>query len=286
MTVAVYDLNRLPITFDIMCFVASVGAVEPRPKFVILADRRRVKTEKDKGLSDGQWMQRIHRVIVPSCWLLPGCRGVEVITETEEADKWRKADVLRPDTMMRTCVDHHRAGNKVTILEASQGAREEVAKFEGPLCVIQMRQSLVQEHKNSTPGAWSIAAGHMHKAGWNVVVVPDTDQVLANAAYPRWITHYPAASIDVSLRCALYEQADLVMSMGVGPAYFCTLSPSRYVAFVQHGTVGFNRQEKQFEKIWGIKWGEQLPFATAGQTIEYRRDDAEAICAAFDRATA
>lgn len=289
MTVAVYDLARQPITFDIMCFVASVGAVEATPRFVILADRRREKTQKDRHLRDAEWLWRVHRVLYQSCWLLPGTRSVEVVTGRPQAEQWRGKDALRPDTLMRTCVAHHQEGRDVRVLRAPADALKALESAAFPkkkLVILQLRQSRVQAHKNSNVGAWIQAAGHMHKHGWNVVVVPDTDAAVANDRYPSWLTYYPAAALDVGLRCALYETADLVMSTGVGPAYFNTLSDNRYLAFVNHGSIPVAKQAGQFEKIWGVGWGDQLPFAGSGQSLDYRRDDAEAICDAFDRAVA
>ena len=90
MTPAVYDVSERPITFDILCFIASVGAQAKGPvHFVILADRWREKTTKDRAMTPGQKMRRVHSILAATCWLLPATQAVSVVTDRDAADRWR-----------------------------------------------------------------------------------------------------------------------------------------------------------------------------------------------------
>lgn len=285
MSVAVYDLAIAPITFEIMCFVASVGAVESRPKFVILADKRRVRTQKDQEIEEWEWRRRVNQVIAASCWLLPGCRGVEIVTDQDEGRSWRQSrDALRPVPLIRGCVESHANGKNVRILRApTEGAGAiRSAGLVGPMVVIQMRAARSQLTKNSDRAAWFAAGRYIASLGHRVVFVPDTDEVMARARYPEDLDIYSPAALDVGIRCALYEQADVVLSAGVGPSYFCALSGCRYLAFVRHAKHSVQELREPFERVWGIRWGAQLPFAGQEQRLVYQGDNFAAIRAAFD----
>ena len=286
MTVAVYDLSKAPITFDAICFAATVGSIDPRPRFVVLADQRRMRTQKDNELEEWEWRWRAHRVIAASFWLLPGCRGVEVITDARDAVRWRDAEtVLRPDPLIRTCVAQHALGHDVRILRAPGDAvgAIEAAGFAGPLAVLQMRAARAQPTKNSNRDAWIKAARYIAGKGCRVVIVPDTDEVFTRFDYPADLDVYAPAALDIGLRCALYERASLVLSAGIGPAHFCMLrSDGRYAVMVRHAKHTLAELKGTYERATGIQWGAQLPFADRKQRIVYRADSFEAITAAFD----
>lgn len=286
MTIAVYDLSCRPITFDALCFAASVGSTADRPKFVVLADRRRVKTQKDLEITEGEWLWRAHRVVAASMWMLPGCRSVEVVVDPDEADAWRTVDAMRPDPLIRTCVALHRQGRNVRQLRAPRDAVEmlDTAGLDGRLAVVQMRSARAQTTKNSNVSAWMEAADYIASKGYRVIVVPDTDEAVAGVTRP--VEQYVPAALDIALRCALYERAEIVLSAGVGPAYFCLLGRGRYVAMVRHAAHTVDELRKPFERAWGIPWGSQLPWAGPGQHVVYRGDDCRSICRAFDAAVA
>lgn len=284
MTPAVYDASERPITFDILMWLATVGAmVDGSIHFVILADRWRDKTTKDRAMTDGQKLWRVHHILAACCRLIPGTQTT-VVTDRTEAARWRATDALRPDTFNRTTHDQWRAGRDIFRFRAPPDALEAIGtKFDGAV-VLTIRQNPVVAEKNCRLAAWLELAGYARGKGHRVVLIPDTDAVVKATPLPRSFEWYPAAAMDVPLRAAVYERAALTMAMGAGPASIPIFMPrKRYALFLRHRHLASSSQIRSFEKVWGIRWGEQLPWAGPAQILDYRPDDAESLIETFDK---
>jgi hypothetical protein len=279
---AVYDVSVQPITFDILPFIATIGADDGPVHFVILADRFREKTTKDRALTDAQKMWRVHHILAPSCWLLPATAAVTVVTDPLEASRWRLSDAEQPNTFLAKTLERYREDKDIWRFRAPESALTAIgSRFDGAV-VITIRQSPIVQEKNCRLSAWLAAIGHMRKRGHRVVLIPDTSTVLNGAPLAKSYEWYPPAALDVGLRAALYERSSLSMSMGAGPAHIPMFMPaSRYVMFLHHRGLALSSQQRSFEKVWGVNWGDQMPFD--GGRLEYRHDDESAICEAFDK---
>lgn len=286
MITAVYDISTRPITFDILYWIATVGAQagDDPVKFVILADGFREKTTKDRALTAAGKMARVHRILAPCCWLLKNTAAVEVVTDPAEAQRLRGLDALTPSTFMASTVEQWRKGRDIFRLRAPGYALEEIGdRFDGAV-VLTIRQSPVVHEKNSRLSSWLRLAGHIHSKGKRAVLIPDTASVIDNAALPRGCEWFPAAALDVGLRAAVYQRAALTMAMGAGPAGIPLFMPrSRYVLFTHHRGLASSSQIRSFEKVWGLSWGEQLPWSDGFQILDYRKDDEDALIEAFDK---
>lgn len=147
--------------------------------------------------------------------------------------------------------------------------------------VITIRQTSVVPAKNCNMEIWLGAAERIQVAGHRVVLVPDTD--MESRPLPSGFEWCREAATSVSLRAGLYQNAMCSLSMGIGPMATAMFMPStRYAMFVNHRSGG-TTQRQLFERVFGVRWGQQLPFAGAGQVIEYREDDEDAILDAFHR---
>jgi len=277
MRVAVYDMAERPATFDIVPWIATVDAMAGYEvvRFVVLADRFRDRSPKDKALSAADKMARVERVIVPACRLLPGA-GVEMITDPARAEEWRRrSDALKPSTFVAETIRQHAAGRDVRRLRASVPSPHPGA------AVITIRQNPAVPEKNCDIGEWLGAASTLMAEGHDVVMVPDT--ATAAGRLPQGFRWCREAAIDLSVRAALYQEAACSLSMGVGPMHIAMhMRATRYVCFVKHRSPLVERPE-DYERKWGLKWGQQLPFAGPGQIIEYRQDDEDVIVEAFRR---
>ena len=283
MKAAVYDASTKPLTFDILCFIASVGAMTADPvHFVILADKWRDKTTKDKVLTPGQKMRRVHHILAASCWLLPSTHAVSVVTNREAADRWRETDALRPDTFLRTNVEHWKAGRDPRLLRAPAWALEDIGDRFDDAVVFTIRQSPVVAEKNSKTSAWLVLAGYARSKGHRVVLIPDTSTVVAGERLPSSYEWYQPAATDVALRAAVYQRAKATFACGAGPAAVPLFMPDRRVGlFLRHRHLASSSQIRSFEKVWGISWGDQLPWD--GPFLDYRVDDESALIETFDR---
>jgi hypothetical protein len=283
MRIALYDMAERPCTFDIVPWIATVDAMAgyEAVHFIVLADRFRDRSPKDKALSPAEKMSRVERVIVPACRLLPGA-PVDLVTDPAQAEEWRRRpDTLKPSTFVAETIRQHTAGRDVRRLRAPVPSPHPGA------VVITIRQNPAVPEKNCDLGEWLGAASVLMADGHNVALVPDT--ATAAGPLPGGFNWCREAATDLAVRAALYQEAACSLSMGLGPmAIAMFMRSTRYVVFVDHRNVPDNRV--MFERVFGIRWGQQLPFAGDGQVIEYRRDDEDVIVEAFrstqDRAAA
>ncbi len=284
MTPAVYDVSERPITFDILMWLATCGAMAPGPlHFVILADRWRSKTTKDRAMTDDQKLRRVHHILAASCRLIPGSQTT-VVTDKTEAARWRDTDALRPDTFLRTNIEQWKAGRGIFRFRAPADALEAIGKRFDDAVVLTVRQNPVVPEKNCRLAAWLRLAGHAKGKGHRVVLIPDTATVINSTPLPSAYEWYPAAAMDVALRAAVYERAAVSMACGAGPAAIPMYMPGkRYALFLKHRHLASSSLIRSFEKVWGIRWGEQLPWAGPGQVLDYRPDDEDALIETFDR---
>lgn len=285
MQTAVYDASERPITFDILSWIATVGAMAGGDlvHFIILADRWREKTTKDRSMTPAQKMWRVRRILAQSCDLLPKSMTT-VVTDPAVARHWRSADALRPDTFVATTAEQWKAGRDIFCLRPPADALEAIeSRFDGAV-VLTIRQSDVVPEKNCRLASWLRLAGHARSKGHRVVLIPDTATVVNASPMPSAFEWYPAAAQDVGLRAAIYSRARVCMGMGAGPMHACQYMPGmRYAFFLRHRKLASSSQFRSFEKVWGVKWGEQLPFMTDGQILDYRPDDEDALIETFDK---
>lgn len=269
MTPAVYDLSRRPITFDFLVFVACVASRADPVHIVILADKDRAITPKDMALSPEEKRARVHRILEPSCHLHPHVGNVSIVTDEYEASCWRRTPSLQASTFIAELSNHRRHDLKV------QALRSPIASPHPGAVVMTLRNTKAVPEKNCRMDVWLSAAKMLMDEGHDVVVVPDTD--MADGPLPDGFNWCREAARDVPTRAALYEHAACSLSMGLGPMTIAMLMPeTAYTVFVAHRNIG-REQVPMFERIWGIRWGEQLPFTTPRQALDYRPDDADAI---------
>lgn len=283
---AVYDVSERPITFDILMWLASVGAEAGNKPVhaVILADRWRARTTKDKSLSDGQKLWRVKHILEPACWLLMNTAAVTVVTDATEADGWRRADALRPDTFLRTNIEHWKAGRDIFRFRAPGDALEAIGDRFDDAVVLTIRHCSTVPEKNCKLSAWLRLAGHIRSKGRRAVLIPDTEAAVANTPLPSSFEWFPAAALDLGLRAAVYERAALSMCAGAGPASISMYMPGkRFVFFLRHRGLAASSQVRSFEKVWGMPWGSQLPWAGRGQVLDFHQDDEDVLMNAFDK---
>jgi hypothetical protein len=270
---ALYDMGANPATYDIapwLCTAAAMAGADPL-RVVVLADRFRNATPKDMALSLAEKMARVERIIVPCCRLLPGAT-VEMVTDRVEAEGWRRrGDTLRPSTFVAETIRQHAAGRDVRRLRTTAPSPHPGA------VAFTIRLSPAIPEKNSALDEWLAAASVLMAEGRDVILVPDTS--IAAGSLPQGFRWCREAAFDVTVRAALYRDAACSLARGIGPmAIAMFMAGTRYACFVDHGIPG---DRALFERVFGIRWGQQLPFAGAGQLIDYRPDTEDAILDAF-----
>lgn len=187
------------------------------------------------------------------------------------------------------CAAVNAAREDVPVLRATDMARATAASWfhGGPRpVVITLREAEHWPHRNSNLEAWLAFAHDLKRRGERVVFVRDT--ATAREKLPDLSFEVcPAASVNVDMRMALYEQAKCAMFVSNGPAMLATFSHVPYLNFVSlipDDAYPCNRPGF-FTRSYGIPDGGQFPWARPDQRIIWGMDSYENLHAAWDALT-
>lgn len=177
-------------------------------------------------------------------------------------------------------------GEEVPTLTPSEKAVrlvKEHLKGDRPV-TITLREIDFLEHRNCNVAEWLKVADHLKAQGERVIIVRDTSK--ANEELPGYET-YPAASIDLHTRVALYDQAKCNLSVTNGPWSLVLFGRAPWLAFIEPQQVStYFPDMAQFWQQWhGIDpfKDEQFPWCSPAQRIIWKRDDAENIIDAWEK---
>lgn len=199
------------------------------------------------------------------------------------ADSRRQAERMKADGeywwesgkahFMGPLVEAARRGETVPKLQATEAARRYVATWlDGRKVVtLTVRQQSTSPDRNSNLPAWEAFAEHAIKRGFHPLWVNESNVALANGQ--------GYAELDPDIRMALYEQAAMNMIGANGPSVLMHCSGVPYLNF---GVALNQGWRDHYLKYFGLKAGEQLPWATPLQRMIYRADDLAALTEEFD----
>lgn len=183
-------------------------------------------------------------------------------------------------------VDAARAGHPIPRWSPPQWAQDEVSRLLGPIerpIVITLREAAHQPERNSRIGDWLIFANYIEARHPEHPVIFVRDTAKAHERLPHLT--FEAASLNVSIRAALYQRALVNMMVCNGPVAWCLFSEAPYLMFKQlvpelplwgGGTPKGWREQAHLEV------GEQYPWALPTQRLTWTDDTFENIRDAFD----
>jgi hypothetical protein len=109
----------------------------------------------------------------------------------------------------------------------------------------------------------------LRSAGYDVIVIPDQDDVLGVKAYSQFKWNVVSeASIDLRVRLAIYGSADLNVGWTSGVFAPVFLSELSYLTFGVFNRASSISSESFFSRK-GPTLGSQLPWASARQRIDW-----------------
>lgn len=178
------------------------------------------------------------------------------------------------------------AGQQVPMLAATATARAVVSSWfrDGPKpVVITLREAEHWPHRNSNMEGWIRFARDLKARGERVVFVRDTAKA-GEAMSDREFEVCPAASVNVDVRLALYEQSKCSLFVSNGPAMQAVFSRVPHLVFlslIPDDAYPCNRPGF-FPRAYGIPDGGQFPWARADQRLIWAPDTYENISAAWE----
>jgi hypothetical protein len=184
-----------------------------------------------------------------------------------------------------TCLDHGRImerytfvdivracrlGEDVPLFTPSDEAVAAVSKFRS--CVtITLREAVYSSHRNSNMDEWLKFAEYLKAQGERVVFIRDT--LRATDAVEGYETS-PAASVDIDVRLALYENAKANLFVSNGPWNLALFGTRPWLMFNQIDAMDPYppNTDQWWRHFHGIGKGEQLPWSRPDQRIIWERD--------------
>ena len=176
-----------------------------------------------------------------------------------------------------------RLGEDVPLLTPSPEAVNGLAKItsKGPYITVTLREAAYSAHRNSDLDEWLKFAEYLTAQGERVIFVRDTRHAMDK------ITGYetcPAASIDIDVRLALYENARCNLFVSNGPWSLALFGTRPWLFFNQIDAMdpyppNTNQWWVQYH---GIGEGEQFPWSRPDQRIIWKRDTFANLCTAWE----
>lgn len=183
-------------------------------------------------------------------------------------------------------VEAYKRGEKLPTfnapIEAREALKEVVAKeFGQPPVVITLREAKHFPHRNSNMTEWLKFAEWLEQRGEKVVFVRDTAKAQETIAGFRTC---PAASEDLLVRMALYQEARMNFFVANGPAMLAVFSDAPWCIVNQVQDDGGYRANttEGWYGCTGITPPEQWPWCREDQRIVWELDTFENLCAAWE----
>lgn len=285
---AFYDLNCSPTSFDILHFlIAAQYQAQGEHVHVVIVPGKigGFRPTDHKPLSNEEKEWRVRHVLVPSCHLA-GC-SVTVAPTREFADTFSQDGAFPPGyrvsmprswytfgIALKLCREGFRPTFKSSVRAKQHAARVTSDRY----VTLTLRQTHTPTRNSNVP-AWHELAKHIESRGYQVVMIPDTEEMMgqANGLF----------ACDLDLRMALYEEAVLNMSSSGGPFMLNLFAGLPYVffydvnlpAYIENGKKHW-RPTAEYTANMGLPVGDQYP--VGGGKIVWASDNAETLIKEFD----
>lgn len=144
------------------------------------------------------------------------------------------------------------------------------APADKPMVVVTLREADYHGGRNSSDAWYNWVRSAADRAPYRVVVVRDTSQVLKPIPH---VQTAPWASVDLHLRAALYERADLNLAVNNGPCHLMYFNPRcSYRVFKQIVDGELCTNADWWRTKIGLEEGEQYPWANDNQRLMWQDD--------------
>ena len=318
---AVFDLGFTPVTFDVMNFLVFANLWTLRAGFAgyhlvfVLGPQGRFRdlTPKDKALDDDEKIWRLRHVLLTHAHIAKRCLGVSHFDRREDLANLLRAvhpnqlfppnyTVASPKTafMLPDLFRNTPTREELDTFEAHASALRKVdtwlARFapRGRPVTLTLRVSTIEPDRNSNVEAWLEAAARIRDAGFDPIVVPDTDLVTSgqDVGAFRDIPSFGIGAVDLELRIALYRRSLINLADNGGPAFInyfmgdssavCFLPVEKLPSVVTATGRGVDRMAE----LIGVEPYGDFPNATPRRRFVWEPDTLGNILQAFERAAA
>ena len=306
---AFYDLDLMPITFDVVIFLCNVQREQrrggyARSQVVIVPGKTSGFNDMNLNLYDlDQAIWRISHILVPACLLVPNT-SVLVASSREEAHAIRAqvSGGVFPAQYTVGCptaawgfpwrndpLGTDEARPELRPTEAGREVIRRWAKAKGVgtrrLVTITLREASFYPERNADLEVWAAFATGLDRERYFPVIIRDFEK--AFEPLPAIFGDIPCfneAIWNLELRCALYELSYLCLSSSTGPDVLCQVGGEQFRYLIFKLLVPENPYCTQafYYDVYGIRVGEQLGIATRYQRFVWEDESLAVINKAFE----
>jgi len=146
------------------------------------------------------------------------------------------------------------------------------------IITITLRETPHQPERNSNLNAWQALVDRYKNQNILFVILRDYFAIYDQSPIiGEHVIECPEAVHSMSFRAAIYEQADLNLFTGNGPAMLCLLNPkTHYIVFKMSTDSASARPEEIFFQH-GLSFGKNMPGASKFQKLVWENDDASVL---------
>ena len=216
-------------------------------------------------------------VVIPSCWLLPSCKGLAWLQHRDEANFFfEKANghvfprnyipqtQIVADYTWPGIVAAYLRNETLTMLREPLGYPEMISSLfpdDGrKLITITIREAPYNTKRNTNCQAWLSFLKALDSSKYKIVIIPDANN-LSNDVFEGF-EYCKIASINVLFRTAIYRKAYLNMFHNNGPVYAASFSSSSLLSIQKvdidevskvdwfHHIIGIDPDELHQHAMW------------------------------------
>ena len=238
--VCVYDLERLPITFNVteyLCLYSSIAITQKKNFFVVILDQQVNKQITKGSFAEAYSVEnreyRLRNLIAPATGLYPACVGFSILKSRELFySMYEGYDIYPPEfspTYLKSAAINMYdeklpfvgLGKKFASIKTTSFARKLAAKIielkdKDRLITITLRRSKYDPKRNSDLNEWEKFSNYAIGKGYRVVVMPDAENPSEFEPISRELI-YTTFVYNIELRAAVYEISECNLGVSNGP---------------------------------------------------------------------
>lgn len=287
-----YDLRYAPITFDFAIFLALAECVRQVKgagclDVTIRADGWRNQTARDRDMSLAEKQWRLKSITAACCEVMPTVANVRVLKRPDPEAYDFPANhptgydpAYRPPYLARDVLRLYGMGADPRAYTAPAFAHEAIAHIPKPYVTLTLRQSRHFAARNVDLEDWWAFHNHLCDDNHTVVVIPDTEDVMGERTFSMFGWNaLEAASMDLRLRLALYENAMMNVCSSNGPGALMFYSKAPVIQFDQ--TRGGVFTPEKWLAANGFPVGGQYPWSAPNQRMTWTDSTYENLVSQF-----
>lgn len=298
-----YDLAVSPSSYDFFAYMQLAELHRKRYNlpnlfFVFVPGPKDGFRDDAREKPTAQRYTMMRNVVIPSCWLLPSCKGIAWLQHEDEANLFfekAKGHVFPRGYSPQTSVGDYlwngivaaylRKETFTTLREPPEYQRMVSTLFPDDgvrkLITVTIREAPYNTARNTNFQAWLLFLKTLDTSKYRIVIIPDTNN-LSNDVFEGF-EYCKIASINVLFRTAIYRKAYLNMFHNNGPVYAAYFSSSSLLS-IQKVDIDEASKVDWFRHIIGIDPDElhQHAMWKKNQRLVWQPDTVDVLEEAFN----